>query len=87
MSYLIIILLVGATVGGLMVRRSWRRQRLEQLRDQARLKVIETQMAGLRAALRINAAEHATRRRMHTMYDRDVFSNPTLHEEPEAWRR
>jgi len=87
MDLLAIVLVVGVVIGGLMVRRSWRRQRLEQLRDQARLKVIETQMAGLRAALRINAAEHATRRRMHTMYDRDVFTNSTLHEDPETWRR
>jgi len=86
MSFLIMVLLVAIVAGGLVFRRSWHKEQSERLRDQARIRVIETQMAGLRAALRIGMAEHATRRRMHTMYDRDVFANSTAHEEPEDWR-
>jgi hypothetical protein len=87
MGFLFVVLAVGVMIGGLMVRRVWQRQRREQLRDRARLKVIETQMAGLRAALRIGMAEHTARRRMHQLHDRDPFANSTLHEEPEQWRR
>lgn len=86
MDVLVLILASGAVIGGLMVHRSWWRQRQEQLRDQARLKVIETQMAGLRAALRIGMAEHAARRRMHRLHDRGVLSHSALHNEPEGWQ-
>jgi hypothetical protein len=82
---LLVMLLVG-TIGALVFRQSWRRERIERLRDRARLRVIEGQMTMLRTALRINAAEQAARRRMHTVYDNNVFANSTAHEEPEAWR-
>jgi hypothetical protein len=84
MGFLIIGLVVVGAVGTLRFRRSWRRERVERLRDQARLKVIEGQMTMLRTALRISAAEHTTRRRMHQVHD--VFANSTAHEEPEEWR-
>jgi hypothetical protein len=87
MGFLVMVLLVAVVAGGLVFRRSWKRERVDRLRDQARLKVIEAQMAGLRAGLRVNVAEHATRRRMHDLHDRDLFANSTLYEEPEAWRR
>jgi hypothetical protein len=86
MGFLVIGLMVVGTVGALGFRRSWQREHIQRLRDQARLKAIESQMAGLRAALRISAAEQATRRRMHTAYNSNVFANSTAHEEPETWR-
>ena len=70
-----------------MFRQSWRRERIERLRDRARIRVIEGQMTMLRAALRLNAAEQAARRRMHALHERDVFANSTIHEEPDEWRR
>lgn len=85
MGFLVLALVTGAAIVGL-VRRSWRRRQAERLREQARIQVIESQMAGLRAALRISMAEHNTRKRMHQVHDRDVFANSTLHEEPEQWR-
>jgi hypothetical protein len=86
MDILILALVVGAVIGGLLLRRSLHRERVARLHDDVRLRAIEAQMAGLRAALRISAAEHATRYRMHQLRDRNVFSNSTLHEEPEEWR-
>jgi hypothetical protein len=85
-SFLIIGLMVVGTVGTLVFRKSWHRERIERLRDRARLKVIEGQMTMLRTALRIGAAEHLARRRMHETSGNDVFTNSTAHEEPEAWR-
>jgi hypothetical protein len=86
MGFLVIALVLAGMLGGLAFRRSWRRERVERLRDRARLKVIEGQMAMLRTALRIGAAEHLSRRRMHEAYGTDVFANPTAQEEPEDWR-
>ena len=86
MGFLVVTLLVSATVGGLVLRRSWQQQHRDRLRDQSRLKVIEAQMAGLRAALRIQAAEHVARQRIHTTHN-EVFRNSTVHEEPDEWRR
>ena len=81
-----LILFPFITVTGLAFRQSWRRERVERLRDQARLKAIEAQMAGLRATLRISAAEQVARRRMRELHHRDLFANSTIHEEPEQWR-
>jgi hypothetical protein len=38
----------------------------------------------MRAALRIQLAEHATRQRLHSD---DLFANSTLQEEPDLWRQ
>jgi hypothetical protein len=65
MGFLVIGLVVVGTVGAIAFRQSWHKERVERLRDRARLKVIEGQMTMLRTALRISAAEQATRRRMH----------------------
>jgi hypothetical protein len=86
LGFLILALVVVGTVGALVFRQSWHKERIERLRDQARLKVIEGQMTMLRTALRINVAEQAARRRMHQLHERDMFANSTAHEEPEAWR-
>lgn len=79
-------LLVAGGASALIFRQSWHKERIERLRDQARLKVIEGQMTMLRTALRVSAAEQAARRRMRTVYDNNVFANSTAHEEPEEWR-
>ena len=79
-----ILLLVLALLGiaGLSVRAGFRFEAAERVRDQARIRVIEGQLATLRAALRIGMAEQAARRHMFAMGG-DVFDNRTDHEE---WR-
>jgi hypothetical protein len=77
------LLLVGLMTGGWLIRRRYHRARIERLRDQARLRVVESQLGALRAALRISVAEHAMRRAM-AMQDRDLFTNRTDHEEYRA---
>jgi hypothetical protein len=86
MGFLIIGLVVVGMIGAAMFRQSWHKERIERLRDRARLKVIEGQMTMLRTALRIGAAEHLARRRMHEVHDNSVFAHSTTHEEPEEWR-
>ena len=63
MALLVLLALVAVVSGGL-VLHGLRRERLERLRDRARLRVVEGQMAALRALLRIEAAEHITRTRL-----------------------
>jgi len=58
-----IVSLVVAAVAGLIVRQS-RRQELDRLAEQTRLKVIEAQLVALQTALRIRAAEHQTVQRI-----------------------
>jgi hypothetical protein len=82
------LIILGASVAlvataGLVLRYRYRQGRINRLRDDVRLRVIEGQMAALRAALRIQVAEHVIRQRMRD----DVFRNSTLHEEPDLWRR
>lgn len=79
--------LLGLVIGttGLLAGRSHRRRVIERLRDQARLSVLESQLAAMRAALRIRGVEGATRRRMLSA-QRDVFANPTTYQEPDEWR-
>ena len=87
MDILVIGLVVsGAVIGGLLVRRSLHREQVARLRGDVRLREVEAQMAALRATLRIGLAEHLTRRRMHNLHTQDTFTNSTLHEEPEHWR-
>jgi Tfp pilus assembly protein PilW len=75
-------LLIGSVVAGGLVLRYWHQQdRIARIRDRARLKVIEGQMAALRVALRIQVAEHVVRQRMQPMHGDDVFRNSTNHEE------
>jgi len=82
MGFLIPILIIATMSGVLWLARRQRRNRLDQLREQARLKVVEAQMASMRAALRIQAAEYLARRRMQTYADdRDPYINSTAHEE------
>lgn len=66
MGLLMVLLAIVAVsaLSGLWLAKWWRQDRIERLRDRARLQVIEAQMTGLRAALRIQAAEHRTRQRM-----------------------
>jgi hypothetical protein len=61
---LLILLATVAVLGSGLTMRGLRRERVERLRDQARLRVIEGQMATLRALLRIEAAEHVIRVRL-----------------------
>jgi hypothetical protein len=63
MALLILLVLVAAASGGLALG-GFRRERAARLRDQARLRVIEGQMAALRTLLRIEAAEHVIRTRL-----------------------
>lgn len=77
---LVLFLLVGLLTGTCLIRRQYRRARVQRVRDQARLKVVENQIAALRAALRISVAEHLARRAM-AMQSRDPFANCTDHEE------
>lgn len=77
-------LLIGSVVAGGLVVRFWHQQgQVARIRDRARLKAIEGQMATMRTMLRIQLAEHVTRQRMQ----QDVFANSTLHEEPDQWQR
>jgi hypothetical protein len=62
-ALLVLLALVAAVSGGLALHRL-RRERVKRFRDRARLRVVEGQMAALRALLRIEAAEHVTRARL-----------------------
>lgn len=86
MGFLVFLLLLAVIAGGLFIRARLRRDQVERVRDRARIKVIEGQLAMLRTALRVGAAEHLARRRMHEMHDDSVFTNSTAYEEPEAWQ-
>lgn len=77
---LALLLFVGLLSGTWLTRRQYRRARVQRIHDQARLRVVENQIAGLRAALRISVAEHVVRRAM-AMQSRDPFANHTDHEE------
>jgi hypothetical protein len=85
--FLTLLLLVALAVGVYLFRDFLDQQRVHLTRDQARLHVIENQLAGLRAVQRIRAAEYATRQRVRRLNPLpDTFANPTRHEEPEEWR-
>lgn len=89
MSFLVVLaaLALVLIVSGFFAWRWIKTDRAERSRDQARLKVVEGQLAALRAALRIGQAEYRTRQRMQAeLHRRDVFANPTTHEEPDEWR-
>lgn len=74
MGALVVLLALAAVSGGVVLWRCYRSDRLERLRYQARLGAIEAQLAGLRAALRIRAAEHiALRRIAHQIGDADEY--------------
>jgi hypothetical protein len=82
MGILIALLVVAAIVGGLVVRHWHQQEQLNRLRDRARLRIIEGQLAALRAGLRIGMAEHAARQALGDELRRlDVFRNSTDHEE------
>jgi hypothetical protein len=74
-------LLLLVIVGGLLMWGWLRREHVERSRDQARLRVVEGQLAMLRGLLRIEVAEHLARRRLMAMQSRDPFENRTDHEE------
>ena len=72
-------LLTASAAGGGLVLRHWHRQDpAARIRDRARLTVVEGQLAVLRAALRITAAEHAARRRLRCG---DLFADSPEREE------
>ncbi len=77
---LALLLLIGLVVGAWLAKRQYQRSRVQRIRDQARLKAIEGQLAGLRAALRISVAEHTVRRAM-AMQGRDRFADRADHGE------
>jgi hypothetical protein len=80
-SLIIITLLASAVIASVWVFWRWHNhERIERGRDRARLRVIEGQLAAMRAALRITVAEHAVRRAM-VMHSHDPFENRTDHEE------
>lgn len=81
------VFVIGLSLG--LVLSWWiaRQEQRNRRRDQARLQVLESQVAGMRAVLRIKAAEYRTRQRMRSLHSRSVYANPTIHEEPELWRR
>jgi hypothetical protein len=82
MGFLVGLLIAGGIAGGLVVRHWHRRNQITRLRDQARLRVIEGQLATLRATLRIGAAEHAARQDLAGELRRtDLYRNSTDHEE------
>jgi hypothetical protein len=85
--FVVLFLILGLAAGAYMLRGFLEQQRHQRVRDQARLRVIENQLAGLRAAQRIRAAEHAARQRLRRLSVLpDPLTNSTLHEEPEEWR-
>jgi len=61
---LLLLLVTVAIISGGLAMHGLHRERVERLRDRARLRVIEGQMAALRALLRIEAAEHVIRTRL-----------------------
>jgi hypothetical protein len=78
----VLIVIVG---GGLLLADWWRREEGELVRDRARLRVVEGQLATLRAALRIQAAEHLARQRMHAEFRRsDLHAVELLPVEPDS---
>lgn len=79
MELLLGLLIASVIAGGLVLRYFHQQDHVARNRDRARLKVIEGQMATMRAGLRIQIAEHLARQQMQR---EDVFSNSTLHEEP-----
>lgn len=88
MGFLVLLTVVVLVfiVGGLFAWQWITAERAERGREQARLKIIESQLAALRAVLRIGQAEHRTRQRMQAELHRDVFANPTTYQEPDEWR-
>lgn len=82
-AVLALLLFVGLLTGACLIRRQYQRARVQRIRDQARLRVVENQIAGLRAALRISVAEYMARRAM-AMQSGDPFANRTDHEEYRA---
>jgi hypothetical protein len=72
MTLLVGLLGVTTVVTGGLAMKGLRRERRERLRDQARLRVVEGQLAALRALLLIGAAEHVTRARMREVQRRDL---------------
>ena len=64
MAFLLGLLIAGVIAGGLVLRHWHQAAQTNRLRDQARLRVIEGQLAGLQATLRIGVAEQATRHAM-----------------------
>jgi hypothetical protein len=72
MDFLVGLLAVAAVIGSLVPLRWYRQQQVQQLRNQAQLRVIEGQLAAFRAALRIQVAEHFTRQRMQRVMDDGV---------------
>lgn len=69
---LLILLTIVAVVSGGLAMHGLRQERAERLRDRARLRVVEGQMAALRVLLRIEAAEHVIRTRLAEMQRRDL---------------
>jgi uncharacterized membrane protein YciS (DUF1049 family) len=80
---LTLLLFAGLVVGVWLIGRLYRRARVQRIRDQARLRVVENQIAALRVALRISVAEQVVRRAM-ARPSRDPFANRTDHEEYRA---
>jgi hypothetical protein len=80
---LMLCLLMAVVMVGDIIRQRHQRVRLQRIREQARLRAVESQVAALRAALRISVAEHVVRRAMATQ-GRDLFENRTDHEEYRA---
>lgn len=74
MNFLLGLLIASLIAGGLVVRQWHQRDRLTQLREQARLRAIEGQLAALKATLRISVAEHAARQAMSRD---DMSATPT----------
>jgi uncharacterized protein HemX len=75
-----IVLLAAVVVGGGLFVDKWRQERS---RDQARLRFIEGQMATLKAALRIQVAEHVARRQMQETVLQPEFSG--RHDAGDPW--
>lgn len=73
----VIAVLVVLAVCGALFADWWRHEHVSRLRDRARLRVIEGQMASLQAILRIQAAEYVTRQRMQAKVVRPEFGNWT----------
>jgi hypothetical protein len=88
MSFLVLLTLVAAMAAlGLLVWRWLKQVQVQRLRDRARLKAIEGQLAGLRAALRIQVAERVARQWMQSdPHVASPLAHSTVHDGPEAWQ-
>lgn len=69
MELLVFFVVLGIMAGGFALWRYLQHEQAERIRDRARLKVVEGQLATFRALLWLDVSEHLTRRQMTRLHD------------------